>query len=478
MLLENVQKQILKFHMIEPNDKIFVGVSGGADSVALLMLLQALREKLNFSLEVIHVEHGIRGLESRADADFVEALCKKLELDCHRYSVDVPAYAKAQGLGLEEAARVMRYEIFESIAKAENAKIALAHHMEDNAETILFQMARGSLLIGLCGMQPVREDASGVIYIRPLLSVHRKELEEYLEEAAQEFCMDSTNSDLEYSRNYIRNVILPNLVKVNSQAVSHINDSANYLLEVRDFMEKEVEAAWSQVASVREDVLLDVEKIKVLHPVLQKEIVYKAIGIVVGGKKDISSIHVEQVMLLFENQSGKEVSLPKQVVAIKENKTIRLFHSQKNTDIIKEENSVEVKAEALKELFSEKNSLRLPGKDKNSYFEIRVFENKLWEREIPRKTYTKWLDYDRISSGFCIRTRKSGDYLICDAMGHRKKLKQYFVDEKIPVTKRDEIPVLAQEETILWVVGGRMSEHVKVTEETKTIVEITYKEEI
>ena len=127
--------------------------------------------------------------------------------------------------------------------------------------------------------------------------------------------------------------------------------------------------------------------------------------------------------------------------------------------------------------------------DKNSYFEIQVFEKELYKREIPRKTYTKWLDYDRISSGFCIRTRKSGDYLICDAKGHRKKLKQYFVDEKIPVTKRDEIPVLAQDETILWVVGGRMSEHVKVldgvhyvcksvTEETKTIVEITYKEEI
>ncbi|MBR2045093.1 MAG: tRNA lysidine(34) synthetase TilS [Agathobacter sp.] len=474
MLLKKVQKQIQKWNMIEPGDRIIVGVSGGADSVALLLLLQDLREELEFSLEVIHVEHGIRGDESKEDEIFVEKMCGYLHVYCYTYSVDVPSYATENGLGIEEAARKMRYDIFESLAKERHAKIALAHHMEDNAETILFQMARGSSLAGLCGIQPVREDASGTIYIRPLLSVHREELEKYLAEIGQEFCVDSTNSDVEYSRNYIRNLILPNLVNVNAQAVAHINEAASYLSEVHDFLEKEVESAWEQIASVNVDIVLDIEKLKALHVVLQKELIYKAISIMEGGKKDISSTHVERLLLLLDNQSGKEVSLPNHVVAIKENETIRLFSSVKNKDKIDGEYRIDIKEETLRNLLNTKKFL---SKSQSGCFEFSVFEKTVSEGEIPRKPYTKWLDYDKISKGFCIRTRRSGDYFICDEFGHRKKLKQYFVDEKIPVTKRDEVLLLAQDDMVLWIVGGRISEHVKVTDETKRILEITYKEE-
>lgn len=477
MLLRNVQKQIKKWNMIEPNDRIIVGVSGGADSVALLLLLKALCQEIEFSLEAVHVEHGIRGEESQSDESFVKHLCNQLQVPLQSFSVNVPEYAKQTGLGLEEAARKKRYEIFEKIAKEKNAKIALAHHMEDNAETILFQMARGSFLSGLCGMQPVRKDMSGVTYIRPLLSVHREELENYLDGYQQGYCVDSTNSDLEYSRNYIRKVILPQLTKVNSKAVSHMNESASHLSDVRDFMEKEVEKAWTQLASVGSDLVLDVEKLKALHVVLQKEIVYKAIGIMSGGKKDISSVHVEQIMSLFDNQSGKEVSLPNHLIAIKENTTIRLFFPDKCMDKIEEEDVIDIKEEVLKELLNKKEVFCIPlGKDKG-IFKLSVFKKNFSAGEIPRKTYTKWMDYDRIIKGFCIRTRRSGDYLICDDLGHRKKLKQYFVDEKIPVTKRDEVFILAQEDVVLWIVGGRLSEHVKVTEKTKTILEITYEEE-
>lgn len=469
MVLTNVRKQILKFHMIEPNDRIVVGLSGGADSVALLLVLKTLQEELGFFLEAVHVEHGIRGEESRSDQSFAEELCKRLQVEYHSYSVAVPEYAQRNGLGLEEAARLMRYEIFEKVAKLRTAKIALAHHMEDNAETILFQMARGSSLNGLCGMQPVRETEAGIVYIRPLLSIHRKDIEEYLRKQNQEFCTDSTNGDIEYSRNYIRKVILPDLIQINAQAVAHINESASYLSDVRDFMEKEVESAWIDVARIDESIVLDIEKLKALHLVLQKEIIYKAIGIMAGGKKDISSVHVEQVLGLLENQSGKEISLPNQLIAIRENTTIRLFFSKENSDKIEQKKDIFVSEELLK-------NLKEISCGKGT-FSICILKKDGSEGEIPRKTYTKWFDYDKINSGFCIRTRRSGDYLIYDEKGHHKKLKQYFVDEKIPVTKRDEVLVLAKDEVILWVVGGRISEHVKVTKMTNTIVEITYKEE-
>ena len=480
MLVDKVQKQIKKQNMISAKDRIIVGLSGGADSVGLLLVLCELREKLDFSLEAIHVEHGIRGEESRQDASFAEQLCREYQVPCKNISVDVPFFAKEQGLGLEEAARILRYNIFEQIAKEKYAKIALAHHMEDNAETVLFQLARGSSLTGLCGIQPLRESQTGVTYIRPLLGVHREEIERFLADKNQIFCVDSTNQELEYSRNYLRNVILPEFRKINHQVVTHINETAESLSEIRGFLDEQIELYWVQVVTVEKmtgDILLDVPRLKQLHVVLQKELIYRAIGRISGGKKDISSVHVQQVMQLLEQQSGKETSMPNGVVAMKEHATIRLFVSGKKASIINESPMIEISEAVLKEIYVSGASASINIGNKGQEIKISIFEKTDFEMEIPRKTYTKWFDYDKIKDGFCIRTRQSGDYLIYDVQGHRKKLKQYFIDEKIPVTKRDEIYILAQENQVLWVVGGRISEDVKVTEQTQSIVEITYKEE-
>ncbi len=478
MLLKRVQKQIEELNMIQPKDHIIVGVSGGADSVCLLLMLCELKKSMDFSIEAVHVEHGIRGEESRQDAAFVEMLCTQLGIVHRVMMIDVPEFAGEKGLGLEEAARILRYDIFEQVAKEKNATIALAHHMEDNAETILFQLARGSSLTGLCGIQPVRKSETGVTYIRPLLCLHRQEIESFLKGKEQEYCTDSTNIENEYSRNYLRNVILPAFQKINTQTVAHINETAGHLCEIREFVDAQVQECWDKAATVAEDIQLDVSFIKGLHVVLQKEIFYKAIGIMAGGKKDISSVHVEQLRMLAENQSGKTVTLPNGVIAIKENETIRLFLSGEKSDIVKEDLPfVEITKELLEEMLLKKESMVIPFGDGTAHAVISILEKEFLEDEIPQKTYTKWLDYDKINKGFCIRTRRSGDYLIYDVSGHRKKLKQYFVDEKVPVTKRDKTWILAQEDLVLWVVGGRISEHVKVTDKTKAIVEITIKEE-
>ncbi len=480
MLFDKVQKQIKKQNMILEKDKILVALSGGADSVCLLFVLCELQEQFHFSLEAIHVEHGIRGEESRQDAFFANQLCKKLNVCCHTLSVDVPQYAKSQGIGLEEAARLLRYECFEQIAKERNAKVALAHHMEDNAETVLFQLARGSSLTGLCGIQPMRKSETGVIYIRPLLGIHREEIEQFLEDKKQNYCIDATNQELVYSRNYLRNVILPEFRKINHQVVAHINETAQDLGEIRGFLDEQIALYWEQSIIRQEDaeeILLDISVLKSLHIVLQKEIIYKAIGIVSGGKKDISSVHVQQVMQLMDYQSGRACSLPNGVKAIKEHTTIRLLVSNGENTTIEETQCVEISEASLREILQKDQTYVVSAGDYKVFFEMKVFKKKDLKIEIPRKTYTKWFDYDKISSGLCIRTRRTGDYLICDLQGHRKKLKQYFVDEKIPRTQRDNVFLLTKENQVLWVVGGRISEDVKVTEETQTILEITYKEE-
>ena len=469
-----IQKNIVELNMVSPGDKVLVGVSGGADSVCLLLALDVLKKEMDFSLEVIHVEHGIRGEESRKDAEFVVDLCKRMQVVCHTESVDVPAYCKETGLGTEEAARILRYQVFSKLALEKGAKVALAHQMEDNAETILFQMARGSSLAGLCGMQPIREDENGVCYIRPLLCLHRKEIEGFLQTHGMGYRVDSTNQELDYTRNYIRNVILPDLAKVNEQVVAHMNMTAAHLSEVKEYMDQEVNNVWKEVAAVEEDITLDVKKLLGLHKAMQKEIVYKAIAKAVGGKKDITSTHVSDLLVLCHNQSGKELTLPNGVVARKEYEKIRLFVSNKKSDVQNGECVFSVSGEMLEKCLRIGESMMLNIGETGEQISYRIFERQEETLEIPRKTYTKWLDYDKIKQGFCIRTRRSGDYFISDALGHRKKLKQYFIDEKIPLAEREKKWLLTRDSEVLWMIGGRISEHIKVSQKTKYIFEITY----
>ncbi len=470
-MLQELQKKIKELHMIFPGDKILAGVSGGADSVCLLMVLQKLQEKLDFSLEVIHVEHGIRGEESRADARFVTELCEKLGVVCQVFGVDVPAFAAEHGLGYEEAARLLRYDIFEKMALEKDAKIALAHHKEDNAETVLFQMVRGSSLSGLCGMQPVRRDTNGVCYIRPLLFFHRQEIEAYLNTNGISWQTDSTNTDLAYSRNFLRGKIIPELEQMNVQAVAHINQVAEHLSELQNYIDLETELWWSILAEVEDTVSLDVKGLLELHPVMQRQIAYKAIVFMAGRKKDITSTHVADLLSLCNGQSGKRISLPYGLVAKKE---FDIVHIGTESQSSLEATVYEVSCEMLERMLQTQSGESIAVGDAGESISCRIFEKNEESLEIPRKTYTKWLDYDKIKDGFCIRTRRSGDYFISDAKGHRKKLKSYFIDEKIPVDERGKRWLLAQENEVLWLVGGRISEHVKVSQKTKYIFEITY----
>lgn len=470
-MLQELQKRMKELHMVAPGDRVLVGVSGGADSVCLFVALKELQKALDFSMEVLHVEHGIRGEESKVDARFVADLCEEYGVNYQICEVDVPAFATEKGLGFEEAARLLRYEVFETLAKEKDAKIALAHHKEDNAETILFQMVRGSSLAGLCGMQPVRTSESGVCYIRPLLSFHRAQIEAFLGQRGLSWRQDSTNVDMAYSRNFLRGSVIPQLEQINAQAVAHINQTAEHLSEVQEYIEFETERLWKNIASVEAAMVLDAKKLLDLHPMMQRQIAYKAIVMAAKKKKDITSTHVADFLSLCKGQSGRRISLPYGVVAQKEFDKVRVLVCQEE---FHEENVYELSQETLKELLESGREKRIPIGNAGEAIRCRVFEKNKETLEIPRKTYTKWLDYDKIKKGFCIRTRRSGDYFISDANGHHKKLKSYFIDEKIPLAEREKCWLLAQDNEVLWIIGGRIGENVKVLQETKCVFEITY----
>lgn len=494
-MLRKIQRKIEELNMIMPQDKILVGVSGGADSVCLLLVLDTLSKEYSFSLEVVHVEHGIRGQESVEDATFVEGLCDRLGVVYTKISVDVPAFSGETGMGTEEAARVLRYQAFARLAKEKHAKVALAHHMEDNAETILFQMLRGSSLTGLCGMQPVRLSEDGVTYIRPLLSVHREEIESYLVSCGMNWRTDSTNKELEYSRNFLRNVVLPQLMQLNDQAVAHINNTAEQLKDIRDFMEQETDKAWlmqQQVVAQKfteqsanmmgeaaeagsQAVILDIPSLMECHPAVQKEVVLRAIATISGSRKDITATHVTEVLELCKKQSGREVHLPYEAVARREFEKIHLENKvASGVERLDKTREIEVSGKVLEEIAFSGKSHKVSLNQNGAYLSVRIFSYDGKSAKIPKKTYTKWLDYDKIKQGFCIRTRKEGDYFIGDTAGHRKKLKSYFIDEKIPAAQRETMWLLAQHSLVLWLVGGRISEHIKVTENTKKIIELEY----
>ena len=485
-MLQKIKAYIKKHHMIESKDQIVVGVSGGADSVCLLKILASLQEELDFGLRVVHVEHGIRGEESVSDANFTMHLCEEMGISCEMVPVDVPAYARSHGLGLEEAARILRYRVFVEHAKECGGKVALAHHMEDNAETLLFQMVRGSGLKGMCGIDPVRDSDEGVQYLRPLLCVRRAEIEGYLKEQGQSYCLDATNQEIVYSRNRMRNQVIPQLKEINTQAVEHLNRSAEQLHQVWDYMHGQMEQLLASLVKCCSPYMVDAVGLCEVHPALQTMLVHELIARVAGAKKDISSQHVNDLIALAKGTSGKRLCLPYGVRVRKEfgnlvfEKNAREEFGQWNVcppqgmdNIV--DTVIEISPSKLENLaYGEKFKVCLGDKGAVLTVSKLHFEGKM--QEIPKNKYTKWLEYDKIKNGFQLRKRKPGDYFVNDSQGHRKKLKQYFIDEKIPVSEREQIWLLARESEILWVVGARMSEACKIGKDTKTVLEIAYAE--
>jgi tRNA(Ile)-lysidine synthase len=476
-MLQKMKNYITQYHMLDPGDCVLCGCSGGADSVALLLLLEELREALGITLEAVCVEHGIRGEESRSDARFVEELCKRKQISCRVYPVDAVCYAKAQGLGLEESARILRYEAFRTRAGelkktgCSAVKLALAHHMEDNAETMLFQLSRGSGLAGLCGIAPVRAEGE-ILVIRPLLWANRSQIEAYLKEKGQSYCTDSTNANPSYSRNRIRQRILPELETVNAKAVSHMSRTAEQLREIRDYMEQEIETKERELATFRDGVWsIGAEALLSLPAALRKGVIRNGICKAAGSKKDITAIHVDDVAALLLKQSGRRIALPYGVGASVSFGTLRIEKTSANHTLPV---LAEVNGEQLEKMKNsgEVHRIELPADGGTLSFFVREWNGK--SEKIKKKAYTKFFDYDMIKDGFLVRKRASGDFFIMDGSGHRKKLADYLIDEKIPIGMRDEVLLLAQDSKLVWIVGGRIGADYKVTDETEYVLVVEY----
>lgn len=444
-----VENFIIKEQMIEKGDRILLGVSGGADSVCLLCLLQDLSDKMGFSLGVLHIEHGIRGEESLRDAEFVRQLCREKELPFEQHSYDVPKLAKEEGLSEEEAGRKVRYAAFtEKMEKEGYRKTAVAHNLNDNAETMLFHLARGSALAGLSGIPAVR----GKI-IRPLLCLERREIEAYLAAIGQDYCQDRTNQELIYSRNRIRHQILPELEEINPKAVEHMGKTAAFIGEADLYLTRE--AMKLEEACLKKDkgeVRIAIGRLKEADPLLRRYLFMDALEAVSGKRMDLGERHLQDLEELLSRQSGKRIDLPYGMQALRSYEEVILKKKEK-----KEE------AEGISHEEWEISFTRLEA------------ENVDFMTMIEEKPYTKYIDYDKMNSKPVLRTRQPEDYLILDRSGRKKSLRRYFIDRKIPAEERDKRLLLADGSHIVWILGERLSYAYYLTEQTKHILKIEAK---
>lgn len=479
-MIDEVQLWVEKENLIQKGDYVVAGVSGGADSVCLLLLLLELRERLDFTLEALHVEHGIRGEESREDARFVQTICKDRQIACHVCHVDVPRFAGEQGIGLEEAARLLRHDCYRKRAKqlaAETGgsaviRVALAHHADDNAETVLFRMIRGSGIRGLCGMQAKRRLCEQADLIRPLLPMTRAEIERYLQKRGQTFREDATNADTDYSRNRLRHKVMPELERINCRANIHMSEAARELSEIAGYLEGQVQQLMAESCHREEQGCLIEEKIFESQPaVLVRELVMDILALTAGSRKDIGSVHVKAVLELARLQVGRSIRLPYRVRAERVYGGVRVRREHPGETEAKKPVQYEISADMLKSAEQGKVlGVMIP----DGEIVLRIWEVKGEIPEISKKKYTKWFDYDMIKDSLQIRTRLAGDYLTIDEAGHRKKLRDYFIDEKISGERRGEIWLVAQQSHVLWVVGSRMSADCRISGGTERVLEIQF----
>lgn len=431
--------------LIKPGEFIGVAVSGGADSMALLNFLNDNKEDLDCEIVAITVDHMLRGENSLGDAMFVKNFCNERHIPCWKFSVDAERVAENEKVGVEEGARIARYGIFDKMLNENKVdKIALAHHLSDQAETILMHILRGAGLNGACGMDLTRNNS----YIRPMLDISKEDILKYCAINEVPFVEDETNFDTSYNRNFLRNLIMPELKKRWEGVEQNLVNFSKACREDNDFI----------LSHVKHDgVIFDGNLAKIplsyfhYEPSVINRIIFEALN-KINIYQDIERKHIELIKALSDAENGKKINLPNNLVAQKEYDYITLY-------IVEKKEIVDV----------------YPFKSgKTNFADICIIDIKR-TKDFDKKEGTLLVDAKKIPEGAVWRTRKTGDKFTKFG-GGSKSLKSYLIDKKVPNRLRDSLPVLAINDEILCVLGLEISDKVKLDENTKMAYAISRKE--
>lgn len=449
--------------MILPGEKIVLGVSGGPDSMALLYVLYDLRDDLRCTLHVAHLDHMLRGEESKADAVYVVEHAWKLGLPIMVEAIDVRRMIMTKE-SLESGARRIRYEFYERVMASVKAdKVAQGHNADDQAETIMMRLLRGSGGQGLSGIPPVRDSI-----IRPLIETSRSEIDEYLRQLRITPRQDSSNLSTAYGRNKIRHELLPMLEREYSPNIKQILRQTGEILRAEDdlltALAREAVDNCVQYPDAR-TIMIRISELRGYHLALQRRILRLAIKTLTGDLRRFDYGHIRDLLdLALCGITGIIISLPRQVSA------------EKTYDglILRRGYEPEIPTEPFD------YHIKVPGETRIPNLSLLIKASKPermsggYERnQIDEGEFRAAFDYDKIRGDLYLRNRRPGDRFQPLGMSGTKKLKDFFIDEKIPRGSRDSVPILVDGNSILWVIGHRIDDRFKVTANTRTQLTVT-----
>jgi tRNA(Ile)-lysidine synthase len=467
LLQDKVLNTIKKYNLLTQGEKVVVGVSGGPDSICLLHALFVISKILDINLFVFHLNHMLRGEEADKDEDYVIGVCKKLEIPLLTKSVNIKRVAQEEGLSIEEAAREIRYREFALYAQAVGAsKIAVAHNKNDQAETILMRIIRGTGLDGLTGMELRRGNI-----IRPLLDISRNEIEEYCNKHLLHPRIDSSNLHNIYTRNKIRLELIPEIDKLfKTDVTDSLVRMSKILRDDNDLLEMNSLDFYKQAVKKEDEknILINLEKLKTYHISMIKRVIRLAVNKVKQNLKGIESVHLDAAVdLIFDGKTGSRICFPENIFVEKSYNTIKIGQNFEYSSTITFNVEVDIPGHTYIEglhTFIEASILD------------RIELGNFFKNPTPN-SFLQFFDYEKLDMGINIRNRKSGDIFKPYNSNGTKKLKEYLIDNKIPREKRDIIPIMAKGNEVIWIVGYKISDKFKVTENTKSILKLEYKKE-
>lgn len=455
--MKALEQKTLKFiaseKLIEPGDRVLIALSGGPDSVFLLLLLHKYRNKLKIEIGAAHVNHMLRGKDADTDELFCRELCDDLHITFISEKADVKRYAKENKHSIEEAARILRYGILNGIAlKGRYNKIAAAHNINDNAETVLLNLIKGSGISGISGI-PVKRDN----LIRPLLNAYKSEILAYLAESGQEFRIDKTNEDEDFERNYIRKTLLPVIKsKLNPSVEGALFNSSQTLRNAKIVLAEHIEKLETECVRFASNLIeINIAKIKDRKEPVLGEIIKHTVKKYL--KKDIVYNDYLTVKELMDKQKGRRADLSSRLFAVKE----------KNFIVIGEKAGNENNPETVIQIGEEKET----GCGK---LKISIVPKK--EAKLGGDSKKEYISGDNLSSPeFIVRNWKKGDKFIPLGMKGFRKLSDFLTDSKLDSLKKKKQLTLINKNDIIWVIGLRIDDRYKITETTNTVIELCLK---
>ncbi|MDY0152010.1 MAG: tRNA lysidine(34) synthetase TilS [Candidatus Cloacimonas sp.] len=450
--LKRLTGDIERKGLINKGDKVILACSGGADSTAMLYLFSRLRHSLNVSLLAVHVNHQLRGEASIDEAELVKQQCQNLNVPLIMRKINVPSTGN-----LENQARKLRFEVFEQVLNNYGfSKILLAHHQDDQAETMLLNLFRGSGIGGMAGIKPI----SGII-VHPMLGFTKCELEEILSKAALPWCTDASNEDNSFSRNRLRNDLLPKLkIDYNPAIVERLSHQGEIFNQADKILRERAKGQFKRIVldSSSQRIMMDIPALIKLRAVERYYIYRMAFCHITKQESDFMGAHSEAIDDILESRGSKQLALS-QGVQVKKIYADLFFYGKEEGDA--------PEAEAL-EINSDR-SRAVYGNYRFSFKYLRVFPK---EPEIALPDHYVLLDADKIALPFSVRYRKPGDKFIPFGMKHFKRLKEFFIDEKVPKYDRGLIPIFDDGSKLFWIVGHRIDDRVRYDEATTHYLQI------